>query len=109
MHFSAPPPSYDQALGNGPAPNFEGNSNPPVAAAPVPELSEKVLAQAELIREQEAEIGKLRRDLGRLRDQLGKSAPIVVGDRHSDKLAQRLAASVDEEAEEKRRKMRESF
>ena len=126
----APPPSYDQALfgqSAPPPPHFNnnisttaGHSNPIASGIPESggaplELCEKVAAQSELIREQEAEIGKLKRDLGRMREQMHQTAaassssskkamPAIGG--AADKLTQHLAQAVDEEAEEQRRKSR---
>uniref|UniRef100_A0A914H582 Uncharacterized protein n=1 Tax=Globodera rostochiensis TaxID=31243 RepID=A0A914H582_GLORO len=102
--IDAPPPSYDQI-----------DSHPPAGGDSIGyDLSEKVAEQSSVIRVQELEIGKLRRDLGRMKEQMerfeqrdeetqpppGKATPIP------PKLEQTLVQVVSEEVEERRRRRR---
>ncbi|KAL3096916.1 hypothetical protein niasHS_002632 [Heterodera schachtii] len=109
MHFiDAPPPSYDQIAAQ--------TTNAVARDSVGYDLSEKIAEQSTVIRVQELEIGKLRRDLGRMKEQMermeqredegqpggtgGKMTPIP------PKLEQTLVQVVTEEEEERRRKRR---
>ncbi|KAL7080057.1 hypothetical protein ACQ4LE_000001 [Meloidogyne hapla] len=111
VHFvdAPPPPSYEQAVVECRSP-FGGSTNGSlIAENGGMEISQRVEVQSELIREQEAEIGKLKRDLGRMREHVERMAVLqqtTTTPKLSDKLTQRLANIVDEEAEERRRKNR---
>ncbi|KAI3418944.1 hypothetical protein GPALN_008039 [Globodera pallida] len=109
--IDAPPPSYDQIDSHSPA-GGAGLSGTRDSIGY--DLSEKVAEQSSVIRVQELEIGKLRRDLGRMKEQMerfeqrdeeaqpppGKATPIP------PKLEQTLVQVVSEEAEERRRRRR---
>nr|CAD2138919.1 unnamed protein product [Meloidogyne enterolobii] len=112
VHFvdaPLPPPSYEQAVVECRSP-FGGSTNTSLIGENCGgmEISQRVQVQSELIREQEAEIGKLKRDLGKMREHVERMAlqQPTTTPKISDKLTQRLANIVDEEAEERRRKNR---
>jgi hypothetical protein len=111
VHFvdAPPPPSYEQAVVECLSP-FGGSTNGSLINENNGiESSQRVEAvQSELIREQNMEIGKLKRDLGKMREHVEKmrvlQQQITTTPKLNDKLTQRLANIVDEEAEERRRK-----
>ncbi|KAF7634538.1 hypothetical protein Mgra_00006112 [Meloidogyne graminicola] len=113
VHFveaHPPPPSYEQAVVECRSP-FGGSINSSLIIENGEITQQRVEAQSEIIREQEVEIGKLKRDLGKIREHvermtINNSLKQPTNKEYNDKFTQRLVNIVDEEAEERRRKNR---